>query len=855
MKQRLYVKGILKVLVAILIIGAGGMTGQRVQAEEVEYTEGVLTYKLDTDTGEASVRDCDETAVSAVIPETILYNGVSYRVTSIAWAAFSQCVNLTEVEIPSSVTRIGCNAFNRCSSLIQVELPDNLVLLDDGAFSNCTSLKSINIPSGITEIMQYTFFECSSLEEVVIPDGVTSIGTYAFYHCNSVTTITLPDSIQSIGESAFYECSSVTTLNIPSKLESIGKYAFYGCSSWAGELILPSGITSVPQYCFYGCSKLTSITIASGVTEIEDYAFNGCSSVTRFGIPDSLIHIGDFAFSECSSVTGFDIPSGVMHIGMGAFCGCSSLTSMVDIPEHLEYFGSQMYAKCSGLTGEVEIPSFLTEIPESMFLECSGITGIRFPEHITSIGNSAFMGCESLTSIDIPDGVTSIGNFAFNDCMGLTSITIPDSVTSIGYQAFGFCYKLKSVRLSPNITSIPIRAFICCYALEELILSNSVTSAGVSAFDYCFSLCLFYPEHLADSIADVDVSPKCAYTINDNNTASVTILSGDTDLISLPESIYGIPISSVSFAEGVSVPFLCRYHYVDSWTRFDNETHYGNCSICGGDIEGTHDFGDGHTACECGYVPFTLVSQKENITLEPGYIAGAALSVAATPKLGMEILTYQWYENGTAIQGAVTGTYTVPTGKTAGVYTYFCRVSSGGYSQDSESAVITVAAAKTVGDITLVDPEKQSLQKGDYFLDAKGQAIYRVTKTGKNAEVAYVKPIKTVNKVTVPATVKAGGVSYKVTAIEKNAFKNNKSLSEVAIGKNVKNIGANAFYKCTKLKKITIKTTKLKAKTVGSKAFQGIYSKAVIKVPKTKLAAYKTLLRKRGAGKKAVFKK
>ena len=71
----------------------------------------------------------------------------------------------------------------------------------------------------------------------------------------------------------------------------------------------------------------------------------------------------------------------------------------------------------------------------------------------------------------------------------------------------------------------------------------------------------------------------------------------------------------------------------------------------------------------------------------------------------------------------------------------------------------------------------------------------------------------------------------------------------------MKTIGESAFSGCKKLKNITIKTKKLTTKKVGSKAFKGIHKKAVIKVPKSKLKAYKTMLKKRGIGKSVKVKK
>lgn len=101
-----------------------------------------------------------------------------------------------------------------------------------------------------------------------------------------------------------------------------------------------------------------------------------------------------------------------------------------------------------------------------------------------------------------------------------------------------------------------------------------------------------------------------------------------------------------------------------------------------------------------------------------------------------------------------------------------------------------------------------------------------------------------VKRVTIPATVKYGGKTFKVTAISKNALKNKKKVTSVTIGKNVKSIGASAFYGCKKLKNIDIKSAGLK--TIGKKAFKGISAKATINVPKGKLSAYEKLLKGKG---------
>lgn len=143
--------------------------------------------------------------------------------------------------------------------------------------------------------------------------------------------------------------------------------------------------------------------------------------------------------------------------------------------------------------------------------------------------------------------------------------------------------------------------------------------------------------------------------------------------------------------------------------------------------------------------------------------------------------------------------------------------------------------------------KKETAVKGKVY--TVGNYKYKVTTVanGKTGKVTLVAPVKkTLTKVTVPSTVKIKSESYQVTAIEKNAFKNNKKISSVTIGKYVTTIGSNAFYGCKKLKKVSINSTRLK--TIGKGAFKNIVKNAVIKVPKSKLKAYTKMFKKKTVG-------
>lgn len=277
------------------------------------------------------------------------------------------------------------------------------------------------------------------------------------------------------------------------------------------------------------------------------------------------------------------------------------------------------------------------------------------------------------------------------------------------------------------------------------------------------------------------------------------------------------------------------------------------------------------------------------ITPDPGYEIEAVLVD------GMNVGAVTSHTFKAVIQAhTISATFKKKTGQSGGQTNQPADPQNPGNTSDS-SGGNQVTAAKTPA-------------AGTSFTDAKTRAKYKVTKPGTNkngtivgAEAEYTGPTAKAKTATIPDAVTIGGVTYKITSIASNAFKNNTALSKAKIGNNivtigtnafsgckklksvtmgknvttikdkafykcvaltkltipakVKKIGKQAFYGCKKLKTITIKTTKLTSKNVGSKAFTGIHKKPTVKVPKKSLKAYKKFLKKKGMPRKARIKK
>lgn len=167
-------------------------------------------------------------------------------------------------------------------------------------------------------------------------------------------------------------------------------------------------------------------------------------------------------------------------------------------------------------------------------------------------------------------------------------------------------------------------------------------------------------------------------------------------------------------------------------------------------------------------------------------------------------------------------------------------------NKDTSYNVKSVKDTETVK----VDQAQTSIPKVNTKITVNN-SIYRVTSSSENGgTVEYVKPTtKKLTKAAIPSALIINGKIYKVTSIAAKAFKNNKKLKQIDIGKNIKKIGKQAFYNCKKLNKLVIRSKKLTNKNVGSNTFKGVNKNVRVFVPESKINSYMKLLKKKGLKK------
>lgn len=176
--------------------------------------------------------------------------------------------------------------------------------------------------------------------------------------------------------------------------------------------------------------------------------------------------------------------------------------------------------------------------------------------------------------------------------------------------------------------------------------------------------------------------------------------------------------------------------------------------------------------------------------------------------------------------------------------------------------VVTIGAkafynAKNLAKVTIKGTAIQTIGK-DAFKGINKKAAFNMVKksfTSKNLKykitkcTASTKEVsvtgaskKSLTSLSIPATVKYNGMTFKVSSIDKKAFRKMTKLKKVTVGKNVKSIGASAFDGDKKLASIKFSGTAIKS--IGKNAFKGIKKNATFKVKKSKKAYYKKLLKK-----------
>ena len=336
------------------------------------------------------------------------------NVTSIGEYAFSNCKNLSVVNLSHSITHIGAYAFEDCISLEKIEIPKSLISTGynttwGGIFTG-SNLNDVTFEEGTTKITAGLFLKCASLVKIEIPNTVTSIENYAFYNCTSLKEITIPDTVTSMGTSIFSDCTSLEKVKLPNSRQDIMEYTFYNCKNLK-DIELPKTIKNIQNSAFNGCTSLPNITLPEGLERIEQHAFHDCKALTEIDIPAAVGWVGWDAFNNCDRLQTVNINS-TGKVGERAFYDCDALVDLT-ISDNITSIGSEICYSCDKLTN-VKLGRGITTIPDSAFRQCASLTEITLPRFCTTIATNAFAEDVKLTTVNVTVAVSKIETNSFS---------------------------------------------------------------------------------------------------------------------------------------------------------------------------------------------------------------------------------------------------------------------------------------------------------------------------------------------------------------------------------------------------------------------------------------------------------
>ena len=789
-------------------------------------------------------------------------------------------IGLLDVKLPSTLTSIGSYAFYSCRAIQDVNLAEcsNLETIGDYAFNACWTEQlvdpvTITIPANVTTIGAHAFASCG-FSKLIFAEGskLETIGDYAFAGVQCVEEIAFPASLKSIGECSFRCVDPYTsrlksvTFAADSKLETIGASAFE-CCKVLEAIAIPAGVTSIGDSAFKDCFKLQEITIQAGVTTIGASMFENCELLEEIAIPASVTNIGDkafycdsskspkhysklksvtfaegskletigaSAFERCAELEEIAIPASVTSIGAYAFRYDTKLSTLyidsieswlkVTIGSHPFYSVSSTVSTSlyvgGELTTEIVIPEGTETIGDNVFYNCNGLERVTFApgSKIETIGKSAFYNCTKLPEITLPTGVTTIGDNAFYGCSALKWVHIPAGVTTIGSMSFYGCSALESVHIPASVTTFSLApnpnngslAFSGCKALQSVSIPAGVTAIPKNTFGNCTAL---------KSITVNASDPMTALADNTANTIPATI-----EMILVPddkvddykaatnwssdgikEKIFGIGEAYIvtGAAEHGALAFDKNAFLKKDYTTANETVTITvmpdvGCTFKEGTLKATYNDGTEKT---CTLTPgegntYTFTMPLANVTVSAEFEGpppqGVEVTLPTTVGYGFAVSNLTAGAEG-AIQPTEVGgtTYLLPIGAKVGIY----AVPEEGYVVTGKPYIIEEVTSDTTIDTSkLPTAEKGSpVGEGTYVYAKDGNCTIFGTGSVTNFPAGFDR-----NSIS-NAVVEVG-----VTEIGEAFFYKCRKLKTVTLGKDVVKVGTNAFYLCVKLEKITV---------------------------------------------------
>lgn len=754
---------------------------------------------------------------------------------------FAGCTTLEKVTIGSSgdsKAELPYEMFAGCTNLKTVNMDKNVNTIGTAAFAECTGLKSIDL-TGVKEIMPYAFTK-AGLSEVTIPSSVEKIGGIAFGGCISLETMTLESRWS--GEDSVYR----RMVNILGNFSYVkGEYS-YNMHTSSEQVNNPIRSNEEFREKYPGQTAIKTLIIKNdgeGTALDNSSAFAAhLVSLENVTLPEGMKTIPSGAFKQCFSLKKVVLPSSIETIGNNAFDSDVNLDIDFTKLTNLTSIGSQAFSIINANGGNSVGGSYDKKYTDEI-TDNGGIKNIILPESVKTIGSGAFFGQRNVKKIVIPESVTSIQGQAFQMIPALEELEVYASLDKVSGSSFNEVFwsntrndstitgKLKKVILGESYSATGKIGSALFYGLDfdEIdIQMNNIQNLGSSMFMKNTRLKSF-------------TVPKTVKVINQAAFYETTALKD----ITIPKNVQTIDVEAFRKSGLEKIWILNKDLVIKEPTTEDvtEEESAAKTKVYIYDPKETvKDF----------------IAIPKDVTIY-GYAGSTAEAYAKQNGNKFVAINPENKVIFDSVGGSKVEEQTIECGEFAkkpadpakegytfkGWYTNKECTNAFDFDKDSIKEETTLYA-KWEKNPSSKPETKPAIKKNAKV--TSGKYIYKVISVTKNqtgtVQIFGFAKGKKAATVTIPSAIMINGKKFKVTSVASKAFLKNKTVKKVVIGNNVKVVGTKAFYNAKKLHTITI-----------GKNVTTIKSQAFGKLPKLKKVVVRSKkLKKLKKIKKKIFK-
>jgi hypothetical protein len=467
---------------------------------------GLYFNKTGTNTCAVTYDSSNKYTFSSISIPYIAYYDKEYYVTSIGVSAFSNCENIIEVTLPSTVEVININAFSKCYNLTNINLGNSVTKICSCAFEYCTSLPNLTIGENVTALGEQVFYKCSNLKWIELKSETPpTINRYTFEYCSPI--IIAPNS--QYNNETYWKNQKIAAPYNPEGIvfEDNGiKYEIISVPEQTCRVYgytNTSSIKEIPSDVIFNNRKFM-------VTEIGGLLAKHINSISSFVIPSSMttmptVTVFDSAISnlvvESSGNGNIDSQYSIFssninkaQLGRNVNIFNNSTIDSLSITKDVTSFAYTLSDNSiSNLVIEDADASIkFTKTPlacsdlnsiyigrnissNNSFKNQSDLKVLTLGEKVTAVENGSFEGCDNIETITSLSTTPPVLNCTFSNSVYLNAtIKVPAAALSTYQQADGWKYfwNIEPIEDTSSVDSITVGDNDCSAVIEYFTLQG-----------------------------------------------------------------------------------------------------------------------------------------------------------------------------------------------------------------------------------------------------------------------------------------------------------------------------------------------------------------------------------------------